>query len=84
MPTEGECWLCLSKHSPDAVVAHWCTCDCFATTKYIDHYVLNEGTNTIPFQYVHLMCQTRTSIDNASEHTLKDFRIKENEDTFSE
>ncbi len=33
---------------------------------------------------VHLMSQTRTSIDNASDHTLKDFWIKENEDTLSE
>ena len=41
-------------------------------------YVQNEETFPIPIKYVDVMRQTRTSIDNASEHTLNEYWNEEN------
>ena len=52
-----------------------------ATKKYIEQhcYVPNEVTFTIPLHYVDGMSHTRTSIDDASEHTLTDYWKEERE-----
>ena len=57
-----------------------------ATTKYIDHNCTSRLKRHSPFRqkYVDVMRQTRTSIDNASEHTVNDYRNKESADTLSE
>ena len=47
-------------------------------------YIPDEATFTIPMTFVDVMRQTRTSIGNASEHTLTDFWNDERTVFFSE
>ena len=47
-------------------------------------YVPYETTLPSPMKYVHVMRQTKTSIDNASEHTPNDSWIAESEVLLSE
>ena len=64
-----------SKKKTENTLGAWVVTSYSATKKYIEQhcYVPNEVTFSIPLHYVDVMSHTRTSIDDASEHTLIDY-----------
>ena len=50
-------------------------------TRFIDQklYVMKDETFLIPMKYVDVVRQTRTSMNNASEHTLNDYWNEESD-----
>ena len=73
MPVEEEETLFEGENGQD----FWSMSGAFIHRKHEKHrsklYIPNEETFLIPLKYVDVMRQTRTSKDNASEHTLNGY-----------